>query len=577
MFILRIANGNSRESTMTTPCEMQVNEVSLPSMGGFDVGLYVGKEEAAEFSSTSTKLCLGKVFDENLHLVDVESVNEDILHRHSGSFLLFDFYDAGFSASLSQDSEKTLFFAIKNQEYIFSDSMSMLLKFTSEKANINWNYMFNFVRRGDIFSHLTPFDKIYEVPCGCRLDAVRSCNFEYKIKPIWNPLDYVTVPFVEEIWQEKFLQKMHGWIESSIIDSSNVILELSGGLDSSFLAWFLSGARNNKKFRLHAINFYNKEDANSDERKFAKMVADKFSFPLLYIETSKHLPFSFEKFFFKPERPNVTFNYLALDTAIHQKALSIDSNYVLVSGHGGDSLFFSVPPIEAIADSLLLHAYKLAVKKSSEISTFYPNYLCNIINVTTALFRCIIKENLNLFKTIPPCTWLDHLEPYNNYYDYLHPFFSFAKTARMLPGKAAHIENYYVTLASCRRQLKTIYPFLSQPIVESALAMPTYESFDSIYSRILIRKLFERVAGPSFSYRKTKGHATASFFNGVRKNYKNILTLCMEGKFAKEQFVNKKELYDDIGKMWHGVIGKSWYISNLFCAEMFLNEWTNDI
>ncbi len=52
--------------------------------------------------------------------------------------------------------------------------------------------------------------------------------------------------------------------------------------------------------------------------------------------------------------------------------------------------------------------------------------------------------------------------------------------------------------------------------------------------------------------------------------YKNSMTYA---KIAKAGFINKDKLYQDMEDMKNGIMSKAWYITNLYCAELYLKEW----
>lgn len=575
MFAVKITKVHPYTELDRSMANLNSRSIDFPSTSGL-VACHLYTKPDTEPKITKTSVLFGELFDKNLSPIEVELVREQDLHSCIGDFLYFIFSDNSFSVHVSQGVKNRLFFARNSSEYVFSDSVEMLFNFTNLPLEINWEYMSNFAERGNIYSVFTPFKNIFEVPVGCKI-FIDISNFSFTVSTTWDPTNYIYTPFSEENWGEEFLKRTRWSLKQSIGKNiKNIFLELSGGLDSSLLGCLLAEYRERNNIEVHAINLYNKDDINSDERIFAKMVSDRFSIPTTYLETSDYLPFSIEKFFHKPHVPSNTFNYLAADIAVHQQASCIDENYLLVSGHGGDSLFFAVPPIESITDAIIQRNYVLALKKFKELRRFLSNtHLQYLSEIIKNFIRYARKRNLTLFKQIEKCSWLKFKYKKNDPYHYLHPIFYSTRSARLPPGKAVQIENYYFTMASCERQLPTLYPLLSQSVVESALAIPTYRSFNEHYNRIMMRKAFEKLAGAELPYRKSKGHATRVFFKGVRKNYKKIMELCMEGRFARNGYINAEKLHNDIKEMNDGIMEKSWYITNLFCAEMFMNEWAS--
>lgn len=510
---------------------------------------------------------LGNIFDKDFKIAS--EIDESKIEDYYGDFLYFGFSNQELRIYTSQDLESKIFFSKDSDGYIFASSMELLFQVKKEEPKVNWAYMISFIKHGNLCPINSPFLDVFEIPFGCML-ILNRISYLHEIVPVWRPRDTLQP---KEEWIDSFLNRLQHTFET-IPSHKKVLLELSGGLDSSLLCCLL--AKYKDKFEIQAVNHYNEKDANSDERFYANRVASYFDIPLTYFEGSKSLPFGEVSFFYKPNRPSATFHYHGQDTRVHQLARSFGEDYLIVSGHGSDSLFFSAVPIETIVDAYICEGYRTALSKLNELRNFYPNpYLHDIKTCLKVYWKYLAKKKFSLPDQISPCRWLLGQEMIN-FYDYQHPLFTQTKKERMLPGKALLMENAYVTLASTERQLPTLYPFLSKQVIESAFAIPTYESFDREHNRVWVRSAFAKLADPILAYRKSKGTTTAEFFKGIKENYQNILSLCMEGQFVKNGFANKETLHQDIKGMREGIMEKAVYISNLFCAELFLREWEFD-
>jgi asparagine synthase (glutamine-hydrolysing) len=519
-------------------------------------------------------LLVGNVFNEDNLLMTLENISRDRIESYYGNFLHFHFSDDNIiQVYISQESVNKIFFVKTSTCFVLSDNVETILRDIPTSFQINWDYMITFLQRGNLNSIYSPFRDVFEIPPGC-ISIFNLTNLNHRIYNQWNPINIFTNFKTTEDWQELFLKRIKNTINQIIQNKKRIIIQLSGGLDSSLLCFLIASELKGKDNNFSAINFYNKDDPNSDERIFASQVANYLDVPISFLETSKCLPFSSSKFLIKPNQPTMTLNFLSQDRMIHEFLTSQEnSEYTLISGHGGDSLFFSVPPIESIVDALIQHGYKFFVKKLEEFRELYPNpYFHDLWACIKILVRYILKKHLTLFDQNQRCRWIKNCQKIN-VYDFLHPFFNFSKNLAILPGKAVQMEYFYVTQASCIEQLPTLYPFFAQSILESAFSLPIYESFNREYSRILIRNILSNLSSASFAYRKSKGHATSSFFKGIQKNYNYILDLCMEGQFAQQNYIDKNTLYNEIRDIREGFTENAWYVTNLYCAELFLSEW----
>lgn len=527
---------------------------------------------AASYEKFENTFIIGNIVSLSGERPNILKLNIDNINQYSGIFVFFYFSQKGLEVYLSSDVKSKIFFSINSQNCLFSSNLEMLVKFLPSKRTINLNYMVSFIRMGNLSSGATAFKKINELPRGsCILVDREVKNFE--IKTLWSPIQFLNRFENDNNWHEDFVYRMELYL-ANIVNKQNVFLELSGGLESSTLCYFLSKLRDVKNFNLRAINLYNKTDPSSDERKYAKAVADELGVPISYLETSNLLPFSKTTFLSKPDKPSVTHNYLSQDIRIHKNICSIaQDNYQIISGHGGDSIFFAGPPEESIIDAILDKKYNIAKQKFHQLQAFYNNTsFYNLIKVLKIYFSYIINKKLSIFDALPPLEWLLY-ENKINQVDYLNPIYYKTKNLSLHPGDALQLENYYFTVASAERQLNTYYPFLSQLISESAFSIQTYNSFDSKYDRIMVRKSLAKLLGKNFSYRKSKGNSTKTFFKGVDKNFDYIKEVCLDGFFAQNNMIHKDKLIHDLNAMREGIMPKTWYISNLFCAELFLKEW----
>lgn len=534
------------------------------------VTIYV--DPPAKVIKNSMKMIIGEAFDKSFCPLHIDDIEVDKLPTHYGDFIYFAARNGEIYAYVSQTIIHKMFFIKTGKGYIFSNNMESMLSLLEEKPQINWNYMISFVKQSNIFSIYTPFLEVHQIPCGCLMKLSLE-SMRYEIAPLWKPT--LSERFNQEEWQDTFLERVKHSL-FSIAQKKKIYLQLSGGIDSSLLCCILALMVKERDIEVEAINLYNEQDINSDERAFAERVAIFCNIPLVCLETSACLPFTEVKFIRKPSLPTVTFNCLANDLMMDTYASSKGGEYIWISGHGGDSLFHAFPPIESIADAILNKEYGLALQQFRSIRRHLKNpYLKDLITCLIILGKGLFNVQTSTFlKQISPCEWLIEADLIG-VEDYKHPFYQVAKKERILPGKMAQIDTYYITLASAERLSITHFPFLSQEVVETAFAVPTYKSFDENYNRLQQRLVLEKVGNATFAYRKTKGHTTRSYFRGMQTNYSRFLELCMEGKFVQNGHVNKEKLYKDIKLMAEGVMQKTWSLTNLYCAELYLNEYSS--
>lgn len=539
---------------------------------GYDLTLHINFIEKVTVADNS--ILIGKVYDNHSEIVSINFFDTTKINDYYGDFIYIYFANDVLNIYLSHSLKYKFYFTRVKDSFIFASNISLLASSIDMKLNLDWEYMLAFIQKGNLLSTSSPFVNIYELPYSCFF-SLRLNNLKYEITSNWAPSDNFKEFKNIDAWGLSFIESLKYSLKS--IEEKSIFLELSGGLDSSLLC-FLLAKYCDDRYELNAINFYNTNDSNADERKFAMSIADNFHIPLNYIDTSTCLPFAESKFIFRPDKPSVTFNYLAMDNILAQYTLSTNSNErdkdkILVSGHGGDSLFFAVPLLESVVDAFICENKTFAKNKFYQLREHYNNpYLYDLLMCLSIYIKYLRNNKINLFKTIDSCSWLKFKGKTTNY-SYLHPYFKQSLRLKMLPGRANQIENFFFTIASTDRQVETIYPLLNKYVVESAFSLPTYYSFDENFSRWAVRNAFSKIGGEKFANRKSKGQSTETFFRGVRVNFNYISGICMEGAFISGGHIDKQNLYNDLQDMKNGIMGKAWYINNLFCAELFINQW----
>jgi asparagine synthase (glutamine-hydrolysing) len=430
---------------------------------------------------------------------------------------------------------------------------------------MNWPYIETFVRYGDISGTATPFDNINELPMGCMLNKKRF-SASVICEPEWNPVKYVNSAFDSRDWIEEFSKRIGHSINTH---TSDIFIELSGGLDSALMSAMLQCT---KFANVYAINLYNQDDFQSNETDYAKFVAAHLGLQLDFLETSSALPFTPVGFDRKPDKPQTTWSHMAELKLIIEYIRARSDDYTILHGFGGDSMMHQTPSHDFVIDALLCAGFKKARKTALLLSDYYSkSYLYNMFQYLRILKSYLLKKKLFLYFNAPVNSWQKQYS--HDLFQFLHPYLQVLKHQKVIPGKAHQIEEFFYSLASISPKEHRYYPYLTKEVFEIALKMPAYQTFNNQYNRIHQREMLRALIGENISMRKTKGHATQTFFKGFQKNIRAVEAYCLEGRLVKEGIVDKKILEKNISIAYHGVMEKIWGIKNLYCAEIFLSEW----
>ncbi|MBN1684123.1 MAG: hypothetical protein JW855_01620 [Gammaproteobacteria bacterium] len=541
--------------------------------------------DQGQILKTQDTLLIGKIFSKKnyqkitqMDLVKISRKNNtDFVNNYWGNYLFIKSDGRQQTVTMLRDpvGQLPLFYTSYKNNIIFTSEINIIYDLLDKKPEMNWDYFCSFLLNTFITSEFTAFKNVYELPHGCELLLSKKT---IKTSVAWNPLNYIHKnknPIkTENLIIDTTSHVLKSWLESS----QSIFLDLSGGLDSSSLLLILNSILNPEQ-KLHPITWYHPNVLSSDERKFAARVTQKIDTPLITLDMSKNLPLSSlnTKLGFRPNWPTSVLTHLKMEK--HLGTLS--KNYpqvTYVSGHGGDHIFLCPPPLAALVDYLI---QKDPFSYSTKLKELAVYYRCSIFPLLKATYKGLlsyifpinipIEKNLN--KETP---WFSKELLALEKNVTAHPFFE--QKQKIVPGKFQHITTIYQGLATIKGQIRNpynpiFYPLFSQPLLELALSIPTYDTFAKGYDRYPLRKAISTTFKTNLVWRRDKGKTSGVMQRGIKKNLNKILELCLEGKIAQQKLINRKLLHQNIKILAAGHIDYQWPVTNLIAAELFFNYW----
>lgn len=296
------------------------------------------------------------------------------------------------------------------------------------------------------------------------------------------------------------MNAVEGAVRALAAGRSSVLLELSGGLDSSIIAACLAGTST----AWRAATFWTPA-ADGDERRYARAVADAAGIALDEIGLG---PANVD-LLAAPRDPAVRpsgFGMLAaLDHALARVATHHRADAVM-SGTGGDNAFCSLRSAAPALDAWRRAGARAAVRATGNISRLTRTPALTIL---ASACRYAARDRLwpNRWRTEPLFLQKDSRPQLES-----HPWLDRPKGG--LPGARAHIASILraqaVTSGVERaRTHDVIFPLLSQPVLEACLAVPSFEWFGGGRDRAVARDAFADRLPPEISRRRTKGRLTS--------------------------------------------------------------------
>lgn len=308
-----------------------------------------------------------------------------------------------------------------------------------------------------------------------------------------------------------------------VLPSDKVLLELSGGLDSSVLAAVLSEAGR----ETIALNLAT-PDPGGDERDYACAMADFCGISLSEAQVGEDIDLTAEPSTWTA-RPGLPAMLRSAD-ALFDRLAKEKSITAFVSGTGGDCVFCSLSSAAPATDYLRSHGLRpRLVALLRDIATIHET---NIWNVSRLLMRQVGRGK-------PALPWARNsqfLKPDRlPFAPAAHPWLS--EPDHVLPGTRAHVRaiiaaNAHLDGYGRQQTAPSLYPLLAQPVVEACLRIPTWLWVDGGRDRAIARNAFRQSLPEKIVARRTKGSMDAFCARIFDRNRDRLRPFLLDGLLA---------------------------------------------
>lgn len=326
---------------------------------------------------------------------------------------------------------------------------------------------------------------------------------------------------------------VRGAVENAVaaltLRPKRLLLELSGGLDSSIVAASLAAAP--RTWRAATLVT---PGADGDERAYARAVADRWQVELAELS----LGTGDLDLLTPPVQPGVAPSgyaiLAAVDGAFTRCAGHDDAT--LISGTGGDNVFCALRSAAPLLDRFQDQGVRAAYRT-----------LADLARLTQASSRQILTAGLRYWRTDRqrPVRWLSdtsflaasaipRLVP--------HPWLARPPGSR--PGTRAHIaailRAHAVTATLERaRTGRMLFPLLAQPVMEACLAIPSWRWIEQGVDRAVARAAFADRLPASVLARRTKGRLGSLLAPAYDRDRKRIGERLCDGQLAAMALVDR--------------------------------------
>ncbi|SBV31779.1 putative Asparagine synthase (Glutamine-hydrolyzing) [uncultured Sphingopyxis sp.] len=413
--------------------------------------------------------------------------------------------------------------------YLTSD-VEIALEYGLIIPAINWHFVAYHLAFLHLRSAATGLAGLDEMMPGevLRLDGGRATT-----RSLWTPWAFAAperrVAAMDEA-SNLVANAVRNSIKALVRPADRVLLELSGGLDSSIIAAALSEAGR----EIVALNLAT-SDPGGDERDYARTMAAHCAISLCEAQVEEAIDLTADVPALTA-RPGLPAMLRSADSVFSRLARE-ENLTAYVSGTGGDCVFCSLSSAAPAADYLRSHGPKAAL--ATIVRDIAAIHRTNSWHVTRLMLKQLLNRksraawrrneeflNEDRLPSMPPAhPWLDGQD-------------------RALSGTRAHVRAIIAANAHLdgygRQEIApSLYPLLSQPVVEACLAVPTWLWVEGGYDRAVARNAFSRSLPAAIVTRRTKGSMDAFCARIFDQHRMRLLPFLLDGLLASAGFLDR--------------------------------------
>lgn len=375
---------------------------------------------------------------------------------------------------------------------VVSNDVGVLIDLGWLSPRIDWSFVAHFMAYPFRRARRTGFVGLSELPPG---SALTWSSGQARETGLWSPWDHVVFDGDDD-HADRLRDVVRRCARAWVDGRRKVILELSGGLDSSVLAACLwdTGAE------VQCVNMVSPA-RDGDERAYARAVSERLGLPLEEIGlAADDVDLTMTPQIRRP-RPSGHALLGAWDRTLRHRAVDLGID-AFVSGGGGDNVFFKTHSSTPAADALRLGKFGLWHGAVQDLATLHG---CSVWRAGAMSVRRAVAPPAQAWR--PDLRFLAaHIAdtPLE-----AHPWLE--RSDRALPGTLEHLKllmgaHNYLDAYARSAQAPLLTPLLSQPIVELCLSIPGWEWIRGGRDRSVTREAFRQSLPDLVADRRTKGN-----------------------------------------------------------------------
>lgn len=475
-------------------------------------------------------------------LPDSAQIRRHILENYWGTYVLFqpDASDVG-GITVTRDPSSSANFpcihSISEGSGFITSDISLAVGLRLYRRSVDWDFVIRRLTCSAVKTQQTGLTDVSELLPGCSLHCLGT---EVSKRQEWSPWDFVRPErrhsdpnqAAAEV-RSAVMGAVRAWAE---IDDS-VLLELSGGLDSSIVAACLQKTST----RVVCFNL-STPVPGADERSYAGLMAEELGVEL----HTEELGFDKARFDFTPPPDSVVPAMGPLQYAINSTMERVGERHGIssfLSGGGGDTVFCYLRTAAPAADAFRENGLAAAAAAIRDLAGLHQCTLWKAGRLTLSKLLRTPKSHYEMDASfIAPGMTSGAPEE--------HPWF--AAPINAMPGDRERISdlagNQLFPNQAPRGAIGGLrLPLLSQPVMESCLKVPTWMWISGGRNRAVARTAFSAMLPADVLHRQSKGTFVNYLGAVYRKDKDRISEFLLTGQLKANGLLDAEALKGFLG------------------------------
>jgi len=469
---------------------------------------------------------------------DPAKIRQHILETYWGAYLIIQ-PDAQVPNSLTATRSPAAagnlpcLYSIRDGTGFLTSTISLAMRTHLYRKQIDWDFIAHRLRHPGIKTRRTGLADLVELLPGCSLSMSGT---KVSVRQAWSPWDFVSVERRYSDLRDAADQIRHAVVSAvrawTDVDRS-ILLELSGGLDSSIVAACLRG----RHARIVCCNLVTPVPG-VDERQYAGQMARQLGVEL----HTEQLGLDKARFDFTPPLDSVAPAVGPLQYAVDETMEAAAKHHgatAYYSGGGGDSVFCYLRTAAPGADAWRALGFRTGLTAVRDMASLHQCTLWKAGRLTLSKLRRPPQSPFHEDPTFlaPGSAAAGKPEA--------HPWF--AAPAHALPGDRERIfdlagNQLFQSQAArgSRRPLR--FPLLSQPVMEACLRAPSWMWLAGGRNRAVARLAFSDILPPDIVNRQSKATYMSYLGAVYERNKHQIEDFLLSGRLRSRGLLDAQAI-----------------------------------